>query len=68
MIREAIVKLTDGVSLSEREASLVMHQIMTGDATSAQIAAYLTALRIKGETLDEVVGSAQTMRFRFAPG
>ena len=62
MIREAIVKLTGGVSLSEREASLVMHQIMTGDATSAQIAAYLTALRIKGETLDEVVGSAQTMR------
>jgi anthranilate phosphoribosyltransferase len=62
MIREAIAKLSDGYDLSECEASLVMNEIMSGEATPAQISAYITALRMKGETLDEVAGSARTMR------
>ena len=51
MIKEAIAKITEGVHLTEAEAEAVMQEIMEGYATSAQIAAYLTALRMKGETV-----------------
>jgi len=48
--------------LNVSEAESVMHQIMTGEATEAQIGAYLMGLRMKGETHDEIMGSAQAMR------
>jgi len=62
MIKEAIAKVADGASLTENESEAVMRDIMEGSATSAQIAAYLTALRMKGETVDEVVGAVRVMR------
>ncbi len=62
MIRESISKLVEGQDLTRAEAETVMHEIMDGAATHAQIAAFLTALRIKGETVDEITGCAQAMR------
>lgn len=61
-IQQGITKLVDGDSLSRSEASAIMAQIMEGGATQAQIGSLVTALRIKGETIDEVTGFAQTMR------
>ena len=61
-IREAIEKLVNRVNLSESETIDVMNQIMTGEATPLQIAAFLTALRMKGETVEEVTGAARVMR------
>ena len=61
-IKAAIARLVERVSLSEAEAEGVMREIMDGAATPAQIAAYLTALRMKGETVDEVAGSVRVMR------
>jgi len=52
----------DGVDLSRSEAREVMDQIMTGEATQAQIGAFLVAMRIKGETADEITGCAEAMR------
>jgi anthranilate phosphoribosyltransferase len=62
MIKDAIAKLADRTDLSEKEAEEVMAEIMEGAATPAQIAAYLMGLRIKGETVDEIAGSALAMR------
>jgi anthranilate phosphoribosyltransferase len=62
MIKEAISKLVTGTSLTEAEAETVMREIMQGEATDAQIAAYITALRMKGETVEEITGSARVMR------
>jgi anthranilate phosphoribosyltransferase len=62
MIKDAIAKLADRISLTEAESEAVMREIMEGQATPAQIAAFLTALRFKGETVDEVVGAARVMR------
>ncbi len=62
MIKEAISKLVDGQSLSEDEARRSMIEIMDGEATAAQLAAFLVALRIKGESIDEILGMALTMR------
>ncbi|MGO8946670.1 MAG: anthranilate phosphoribosyltransferase [Ktedonobacterales bacterium] len=62
MIREAIAELVAGAALSEYEAVGAMEEIMTGAATPAQVGSFLTALRIKGETVDEVAGLAQVMR------
>jgi anthranilate phosphoribosyltransferase len=64
MIREALAKLADRTHLSAEDAEEVMSEIMEGVATPAQIAAYLMALRQKGETVDEIVGSAKAMRAR----
>jgi anthranilate phosphoribosyltransferase len=61
-IREAIEKLVNRVDLSETEMIEAMNQIMTGEATPLQVAAFLTALRMKGETVDEVTGAARVMR------
>jgi anthranilate synthase/phosphoribosyltransferase len=61
-IKTAINKVMNGESLGIEEADEVMSQIMAGEATPAQIGAYLTALRMKGETVTEVTGSAQAMR------
>ena len=62
MIREAIAALVQGNSLSFQEAEQVMEEIMSGEATSAQFAAFTTALRIKGETIEEITGLATVMR------
>lgn len=64
MIRDALAKLADRTNLSIQEAEEVMSEIMDGSATPAQIAAYLMGLRQKGETVDEIVGSARAMRSR----
>jgi len=61
-IRDAIAKLADRLTLTEKEAEEVMREIMAGAATPAQIAAYLMGLRLKGETVEEVAGSVRAMR------
>jgi anthranilate phosphoribosyltransferase len=67
MIKEAINTLVSGKSLSFEEASAVMEEIMGGEATPAQIAAFVTSLRIKGETVDEIAGLASVMRKKAVP-
>ena len=62
MIQAAIGRLIAGESLDRDEARGVMEQIMSGDATDAQIGGFLMALRAKGETIDEIAGFAETMR------
>ncbi len=62
MIKEAIARLVGGRSLSVDEASTVMEEIMEGKATPAQFGAFVTALRLKGETVEEIAGLARTMR------
>ena len=62
MIKEAIAKVVDEINLTEAEAEAAMREIMEGQATSSQIAAYITALRMKGETVEEITGSARVMR------
>ena len=61
-IREAIVKVVEGVGLSEAEAAAAMGEIVEGAATPAQIGAFATALRMKGETAEEIAGLARVMR------
>ena len=62
MIREMITKVVKGNDLTDLETEQVMEEIMTGEATPAQIGAFVTALRIKGETIDEITGAARVMR------
>ncbi|MCH8950395.1 MAG: anthranilate phosphoribosyltransferase, partial [Chloroflexi bacterium] len=62
MIRDAIAKLVDGHDLSEEEAAGCMEQIMAAEATPAQFGAFVVALRLKGETVDEIAGMARVMR------
>ncbi|TRZ48240.1 MAG: anthranilate phosphoribosyltransferase [Dehalococcoidia bacterium] len=67
MIREAIALIVSGRSLTMEEAASVMEEIMRGETTPAQIGAFVTALRLKGETVDEIVGLAKTMRAKSIP-
>jgi anthranilate phosphoribosyltransferase len=62
MIEEALHILTEGGNLSREQAARAMQILMTGEATPAQVGAFLVALRIKGETPDEITGLAETMR------
>ena len=62
MIREAIEVVVSGDSLSMEAAAQAMNEIMSGEATPAQFGAFVTALRLKGETVDEIAGMAQVMR------
>ncbi len=62
MIKEAIIKLANKQNLSFDEAKAVMDEIMTGEASAVQMSAYLTALSIKGESIEEITASAQSMR------
>ena len=67
MIQEAIGDLIAGADLGRTRTRAVMDQIMSGQATDAQIGAFLVALRIKGETIDEIVGCAEVMREKATP-
>ncbi|EAX47134.1 anthranilate phosphoribosyltransferase [Thermosinus carboxydivorans Nor1] len=62
MLKEFLAQVVSGQNLGREEAKQAMHIIMSGQASEAQIGAFLTALRIKGETSDEVTGFAETMR------
>jgi anthranilate phosphoribosyltransferase len=61
-IKEAIAKVVDRIDLTEQEMVSVMNQIMNGEATPLQVAAFLTALRMKGEKIEEITGAARVMR------
>ncbi len=67
MIREAISILISGQSLTTDQAAQVMLEIMEGQATPAQLGAFLVALRLKGETVEEIVGLTKTMREKAIP-
>ena len=62
MIREAIAALISGNSLTADEAAQVMEEIMEGEVTPAQFGSFVTALRLKGETVEEIAGLVRTMR------
>ncbi|MEK7774062.1 MAG: anthranilate phosphoribosyltransferase, partial [Deltaproteobacteria bacterium] len=62
MIKEAIAKIVKGRDLSEHEMISVMEEIMTGGASPAQTGSFITALRMKGETAEEITGAARVMR------
>ncbi len=71
MIQAALGRLLEGRDLSREEACGVMNTIMSGEATPAQIGGFLVALRLKGETADEIAGCAEAMRahvLRIRPG
>lgn len=67
MIRESLNKVVNGINLTEDEASGLMEDIMNGRTSDAQIAALITALRIKGETVEEISGFAKVMRRMATP-
>ncbi len=67
MIRESIQQLIDGKHLTRDTAKAVMDEIMSGACTQAQIGCFLTALRLKGETVDEISGFAAVMREKATP-
>src|SRR5205809_6679619 len=66
IITESVRALVDRRDLSRIEAAAAMEAIMSGAATPAQVAAFLTALRMKGETAEELIGFAQVMRQKVA--
>jgi len=66
-IRDAVARLIDRRDLSEDEAAACMEELMTGVATPAQFGAYVAALRMKGETVDEIAGMARVMREKSSP-
>jgi anthranilate phosphoribosyltransferase len=67
MIQEALAELLDGTELGRSRSREVMGEIMRGEATQAQIGAFLVALRLKGETADEIAGCAEAMREHVLP-
>jgi len=62
MIKEAISKIIEGRDLSQSEMQDVFNEIMGGKAEATQIASFITALRVKGETIEEITGGAEVMR------
>src|SRR5213082_4329537 len=62
MIQNALARLLDGKDLTREDARTVMDTIMSGEATPGQIGGFLVALRLKGETADEIAGAAEAMR------
>jgi len=67
MILEALQQVVERKNLTQEEAVLVMDEIMSGKATDVQIAAFLAALRLKGETVEELTGFARVMREKVVP-
>lgn len=66
-IKAALARVVDNIDLSTEEMIAVMRQVMTGEATPAQIGALLMGLRMKGESLDEITGAATVMRELASP-
>jgi anthranilate phosphoribosyltransferase len=66
-IQQALARVVQGDNLSRNDMQAVMYQVMSGDATDAQIGGLLVALRMKGETADEIAGAAQVMRDLVTP-
>ena len=66
-IQEAIAKVIEGKDLRRDEMTDAMNQIMSGEATDAQIGAFLIALRVKGESVEEIAGAASVMREKATP-
>ena len=64
MIREGIQKLIEGTDLTYEESGVIMNEVMSGKATNSQTAAFLTALRMKGEAVDEIIAFASVMKSR----
>ena len=62
MIQEALSLVVSGQNLNEKQMTSVMQEIMSGQATDAQIGSFITALRMKGETIDEIAGAVRVMR------
>jgi len=62
MIREGIQKLIEGTDLTYEESGVIMNEVMSGKATNSQTAAFLTALRMKGEAVDEIIAFATIMK------
>jgi anthranilate phosphoribosyltransferase len=62
MIKKTIAKVVRGIHLTEEEMRAAMEMVLSGNAAPAQIGAFITALRIKGETVDEITGAAKAMR------
>ncbi|MCW5206042.1 anthranilate phosphoribosyltransferase [Desulfobulbus sp. F5] len=62
MIKEAIARIVTGQHLDEQQMTAVMQEIMSGQTTDAQIGSFITALRMKGETIDEIAGAVRVMR------
>ncbi|HET8540702.1 MAG TPA: anthranilate phosphoribosyltransferase [Anaeromyxobacter sp.] len=67
MIQQAIAKLVERQDITRAEMTQVMGEIADGGATPAQVGAFLAALRLKGETVDEITGAAEVMRARVDP-
>lgn len=67
LIKKAIQKVVAGGSLTEEEAAAIMDLIMSGKASAAQIAALLVAIRLKGETVEEITGFARVMKGKATP-
>ena len=67
MIAHALAKVVDGYNLSETEMKTVMEEIMNGKVSSAQIGTFLTALRMKGEVVEEITAAAKVMRKKVIP-
>ena len=61
-MKALIARVADGLSLSEQEAELAFDIIMSGNATPSQMGGFLMALRVRGETVEEITGAARTMR------
>jgi len=67
VIKEAVESAVNGRSLTFEQAAAVMEEIMSGEATPPQVAAFITALRTKGETVDEIAGLASVMQAKATP-
>lgn len=67
MIQHAIIRLLDRHDLTEEETDAAMREIMRGEATPAQVGGFLVALRMKGETVDEIAGCARALRATAVP-
>ncbi|MDY6847856.1 MAG: anthranilate phosphoribosyltransferase [Thermodesulfobacteriota bacterium] len=67
MIKQAIAQVVEGNDLPEAQMVEVMDQIMGGEATPAQIGSFITAMRMKGETVEEITGAAKVMRAHATP-
>jgi anthranilate phosphoribosyltransferase len=61
-IKSLISIVADGTTLNEHQAEQAFDVIMSGDATPSQIAGFLMALRVRGETVEEITGAARSMR------